>query len=81
MWTIKSEGTTSRNEVITMLNAQFSQILDNIEIKMKMQEVFYNQTQQQLLVLCDGMGGHKAGKLQVSLLLMNFKNVLKMRIL
>ena len=23
MWTIKSEGTTSRNEVITMLNAQF----------------------------------------------------------
>ena len=40
MWTIKSEGTTSRNEVITMLNAQFSQILDNIEIKMKMQEVF-----------------------------------------
>ncbi|WP_256093983.1 malate:quinone oxidoreductase, partial [Staphylococcus aureus] len=22
---------------------------------------FYNQTNQQLLVLCDGMGGHKAG--------------------
>ncbi|MCD0880335.1 hypothetical protein I5C05_07695, partial [Staphylococcus aureus] len=24
--------------------------------------IFYNQTNQQLLVLCDGMGGHKAGE-------------------
>src|SRR5699024_9395451 len=24
--------------------------------------VFYNQTEQQLLVLCDGMGGHLAGE-------------------
>ena len=81
MWTIKSEGTTSRNEVITMLNAQFFTDTGQHRNKMKMQEVFFITKQQQLLVLCDGMGGHKAGKLQVSLLLMNFKNVLKMRIL
>ncbi|GAA6823852.1 hypothetical protein HpBTM60_25020 [Helicobacter pylori] len=24
--------------------------------------VFYNKTNQQLLVLCDGMGGHQAGE-------------------
>ena len=46
-----------------MLNAQFFTDTGQHRNKMKMQEVFYNQTQQQLLVLCDGMGGHKAGKL------------------
>ena len=45
-----------------MLEAQFLLILDNIEIRMKMRWYFYNQTNQQLLVLCDGMGGHKAGE-------------------
>ena len=38
-----------------MLNAQFSQILDNIEKRTKTGGIFYNQTHQQLLVLCDGM--------------------------
>ncbi|SUK82110.1 Protein serine/threonine phosphatase PrpC, regulation of stationary phase [Staphylococcus aureus] len=33
--------------------------------------IFYNQTNQQLLVLCDGMGGHKQEKLQVNLLQMS----------
>ena len=40
MWTIKSEGTTSRNEVITMLNAQFFTDTGQHRNKMKMQEVF-----------------------------------------
>lgn len=41
MWTIKSEGTTSRNEVITMLNAQFFTDTGQHRNKMKMQEVFF----------------------------------------
>ena len=43
-----------------MLNAQF--FTDTGQHRNKNEDgYFYNQTQQQLLVLCDGMGGHKAG--------------------
>ena len=45
-----------------MLNAQF--FTDTGQHRNKNEDaggIFYNQTQQQLLVLCDGMGGHKAG--------------------
>ena len=56
-----------------MLNAQF--FTDTGQHRNKNEDAggIFITKQQQLLVLCDGMGGHKAGKLQVSLLLMNFK--------
>ena len=44
-----------------MLNAQF--FTDTGQHREKNEDaggIFYNQTHQQLLVLCDGMGGHKA---------------------
>lgn len=47
-----------------MLNAQF--FTDTGQHRNKNEDaggIFYNQTQQQLLVLCDGMGGHKAGEI------------------
>ena len=46
-----------------MLNAQF--FTDTGQHREKNEDaggIFYNQTHQQLLVLCDGMGGHKAGE-------------------
>lgn len=46
-----------------MLNAQF--FTDTGHHREKNEDaggVFYNQTDQQLLILCDGMGGHKAGE-------------------
>ncbi|AYU55022.1 Stp1/IreP family PP2C-type Ser/Thr phosphatase [Staphylococcus debuckii] len=46
-----------------MLNAQF--FTDTGHHREKNEDaggVFYNQTEQQLLILCDGMGGHKAGE-------------------
>lgn len=46
-----------------MLNAQF--FTDTGQHREKNEDaggIFYNQTNQQLLVLCDGMGGHKAGE-------------------
>lgn len=46
-----------------MLNAQF--FTDTGQHREKNEDaggIFYNQTQQQLLVLCDGMGGRKAGE-------------------
>lgn len=60
---IESKGTSSRNEVEPMLNAQY--FTDTGHHREKNEDaggVFYNQTEQQLLVLCDGMGGHKAGE-------------------
>lgn len=47
-----------------MLNAQF--FTDTGQHRDKNEDLwrhFYNQTHQQLLVLCDGMGGHKAGEI------------------
>ena len=47
-----------------MLNAQF--FTDTGQHRDKNEDaggIFYNQTHQQLLVLCDGMGGHKAGEI------------------
>ncbi|MBL7565443.1 Stp1/IreP family PP2C-type Ser/Thr phosphatase [Staphylococcus saccharolyticus] len=47
-----------------MLNAQF--FTDTGQHREKNEDaggIFYNQTQQQMLVLCDGMGGHKAGEI------------------
>ena len=44
-----------------MLNAQF--FTDTGQHREKNEDaggIFYNQTQQQMLVLCDGMGGHQA---------------------
>lgn len=46
-----------------MLNAQF--FTDTGQYRDKNEDaggVFYNRTEQQLLVLCDGMGGHLAGE-------------------
>ena len=46
-----------------MLRAQF--FTDTGQFREKNEDaggVFYNQTDQQLLVLCDGMGGHRAGE-------------------
>ncbi|MGX0910095.1 Stp1/IreP family PP2C-type Ser/Thr phosphatase [Staphylococcus caprae] len=46
-----------------MLNAQF--FTDTGQHREKNEDaggIFYNQTHQQLSVLCDGMGGHKAGE-------------------
>lgn len=63
MWSIKSKGTTSRNEVKT--NARGTIFTDTGQHRDKNEDaggIFYNQTNQQLLVLCDGMGGHKAGE-------------------
>lgn len=47
-----------------MLNAQF--FTDTGQHREKNEDaggIFYNQTQQQMLVLCDGMGGHQAGEI------------------
>lgn len=47
-----------------MLNAQF--FTDTGQHRNKNEDaggIFYNQTNQQLFVLCDGMGGHKAGEI------------------
>lgn len=47
-----------------MLNAQF--FTDTGQHRDKNEDaggIFYNQTSQQMLVLCDGMGGHRAGEI------------------
>ena len=47
-----------------MLNAQF--FTDTGQHRDKNEDaggIFYNQTNQQMLVLCDGMGGHRAGEI------------------
>ena len=64
-----------------MLNAQF--FTDTGQHREKNEDaggIFYNQTQQQMLVLCDGMGGHQAGEIASQFVLMNFKSVLKKKI-
>ncbi|MEB6569617.1 Stp1/IreP family PP2C-type Ser/Thr phosphatase [Staphylococcus auricularis] len=46
-----------------MLNAQF--FTNTGQFRDKNEDaggIYYNQTQQQLLVICDGMGGHRAGE-------------------
>ena len=61
-----------------MLNAQF--FTDTGQHREKNEDaggIFYNQTHQQLLVLCDGMGVIKQVKLQVNLLLINYETILK----
>ncbi|PCF89126.1 Stp1/IreP family PP2C-type Ser/Thr phosphatase [Staphylococcus intermedius] len=46
-----------------MLNAEFFSVAGNFrENNEDAGGVFYNKTEQQLLVLCDGMGGHQAGE-------------------
>ena len=42
--------------------------------------IFYNKTQQQLLVLCDGMGGHLAGEIASQYVTNELQNVLKKKI-
>ena len=46
-----------------MLNAEFFSVTGNFrENNEDAGGVFYNKTDQQLLVMCDGMGGHQAGE-------------------
>lgn len=43
--------------------------------------VFYNRTEQQLLVLCDGMGGHLAGEVASQFVTDELQRRLKWKIL
>lgn len=59
-----------------MLNAQF--FTDTGHHREKNEDaggIFYNMTDQQLLVLCDGMGGHKAGEVASQFVVNRFQEL------
>lgn len=59
-----------------MLNAQF--FTDTGHHREKNEDaggIFYNMTDQQLLVLCDGMGGHKAGEVASQFVVNRFQEI------
>ena len=61
---LRAKGTTSRNEVRD--NAKRTIFTDTGQHRDKNEDAggyILNKTHQQLLVLCDGMGGHQAGEI------------------
>ena len=80
MWTIKSEGTTSRNEVKTYVKHTIFTDTGQHREKNEDAGIFYNQTQQQMLVLCDGMGGHQAGEIASQFVAYELQKRLKKKI-